>query len=52
MMTDPNKAMEILTAMLEGPVISVLDAKTVLKAYRALCALEGKNSDKVIVMGE
>ena len=36
----------------EGNVISVLDAKTVLKVYRALCELEGKSADKVIVMGE
>ena len=36
----------------DGNVISILDAKTVLKAYRALCALEGKNCDHVIVIGE
>ncbi len=36
----------------DGNVTSVLDAKTVLKAYRALCELEGKSADKVIVMGE
>ena len=32
----------------DGNVISILDAKTVLKAYRALCELEGKSSEKVI----
>ena len=32
----------------DGNVTSVLDAKTVLKAYRALC----ESADKVIVMGE
>ena len=35
-----------------GDVTSVVDAKTILKVYRALCELEGKSADKVIVMGE
>ena len=36
----------------EGNVTSVIDAKTILKVYRAMCDLEGKSSEKVIVMGE
>lgn len=36
----------------DGNVTSILDARTVLKAYRALCELSGQNCDKVIVMGE
>jgi quercetin dioxygenase-like cupin family protein len=36
----------------DGNVTSILDAKTVLTAYRALCELEGKSCDKVIVVGE
>jgi len=36
----------------DGNVISILDAKTVLKVYRAMCAAEGKNCDKLIVLGE
>jgi len=36
----------------DGNVISLLDAKTVLKVYRAVCAAEGKNCDKLIVIGE
>ncbi len=36
----------------DGSVTSILDAKTVLNAYRALCELEGKNCDKIIVVGE
>jgi len=35
-----------------GDVTSILDAKTLLKVYRALCAAEGKNCDKLIVIGE
>ena len=35
-----------------GNVTSIMDAKTVLKAYRALCELAGKSSDRVIVIGE
>jgi len=36
----------------DGNVISILDAKTVLKVYRAMCAAEGKNCDNLIVIGE
>ena len=36
----------------EGNVIGILDARKVLTSYRALCAMEGKNCDKVIVIGE
>lgn len=36
----------------EGSVTSVLDAKTILNVYRALCAAEGKSCDKLIVVGE
>ncbi len=36
----------------DGDVTSILDARTVLTAYRALCEAEGKNCDKVIVQGE
>jgi len=36
----------------KGNVTSVLDAQTLLKVYRMLCAAEGKNCDKVIVIGE
>jgi len=35
-----------------GDVTSILDAKTLLKVYRALCAAEGKNCDNLIVHGE
>ena len=35
-----------------GDVTSILDARTVLTAYRALCEIEGVSSDKVIVQGE
>ena len=35
-----------------GDVTSILYARTVLTAYRALCEAEGKNCDKVIVQGE
>jgi quercetin dioxygenase-like cupin family protein len=36
----------------KGNVTSVLDAVTLLKVYRLLCAAEGKTCDKVIVLGE
>ncbi len=36
----------------KGNVTSVLDAATLLKVYRLLCAAEGKTCDKVIVLGE
>jgi 2,4'-dihydroxyacetophenone dioxygenase len=36
----------------EGNVVSIIDAKKILAAYRALCSLEGKSCDKVIVIGE
>jgi len=36
----------------KGNVTSVLDAATLLKVYRLLCADEGKTCDKVIVLGE
>ena len=36
----------------EGNVISILDSKTILKAYRALCELAEVNCDRVIVHGE
>jgi len=35
-----------------GGVTSVVDAKSILKVYRALCELEGKSAENVIVMGE
>jgi 2,4'-dihydroxyacetophenone dioxygenase len=35
-----------------GDVTSILDARTVLTAYRAMCEMEGKSCDKVIVQGE
>jgi len=35
-----------------GDVTSILDAKTLLKVYRALCAAEGKSCDNLIVIGE
>ncbi|NND69148.1 MAG: 2,4'-dihydroxyacetophenone dioxygenase family protein [Halioglobus sp.] len=35
-----------------GDVTSVLDARVVLTAYRGLCEAEGKNCDRVIVLGE
>ncbi len=36
----------------DGNVTSIIDAKTILTVYRALCEVEGKNCDKVIVVGE
>jgi quercetin dioxygenase-like cupin family protein len=36
----------------DGNVTSVVDAKSILTAYRGLCELEGKSADNVIVMGE
>lgn len=36
----------------DGNVINILDAKTLLKIYRAVCAAEGKSCDKLIVLGE
>ena len=36
----------------KGNVTSVLDAATLLKVYRLLCAADGKTCDKVIVLGE
>lgn len=36
----------------EGNVTSILDAKKILTVYRALCEAEGKNCDRVIVVGE
>ncbi len=36
----------------KGDVTSVLDAATLLKVYRMLCAAEGKSCDNVIVFGE
>ncbi|NIB39957.1 cupin [Pseudomaricurvus alkylphenolicus] len=36
----------------DGDVTSVLDARTVLKLYRALCQAQGSNCDNVIVFGE
>lgn len=35
-----------------GNVTSMLDAKTLLTLYRALCDAQGESSDKVIVFGE
>jgi len=35
-----------------GNVTSVLDAATILSAYRGLCAAQGLSADKVIVIGE
>jgi len=34
----------------KGDVTSVLDAQSVLEMYRALCAAEGKNCDKLLVV--
>ncbi|MGI9287453.1 MAG: 2,4'-dihydroxyacetophenone dioxygenase family protein [Pseudomonadales bacterium] len=36
----------------DNNVTSIVDAKTVLGAYRMLCAAEGKSCDKLIVFGE
>lgn len=36
----------------DGAVANVLDAATVLRNYRALCAMNGVSSEKVIVFGE
>jgi 2,4'-dihydroxyacetophenone dioxygenase len=36
----------------DGNVTSLVDAKSLLTIYRALCEAEGKNCDKVIVHGE
>lgn len=36
----------------KGDVTSVLDAATLLKVYRMLCAADGKTCDNVIVFGE
>jgi hypothetical protein len=36
----------------KGDVTSVLDAATLLKVYRMLCAADGKSCDNVIVFGE
>ena len=36
----------------DNNVTSILDARSVLTAYRALCEAEGKSCDKVIVHGE
>jgi len=36
----------------KGNVTSVLDAATLLKVYRMLCAADGKTCDNVIVFGE
>ena len=36
----------------DGNVTSVLDAKTVMTIYRALCAAEGKTCENMIVVGE
>ncbi|HCF9805917.1 2,4'-dihydroxyacetophenone dioxygenase family protein [Pseudomonas aeruginosa] len=36
----------------KGDVIRIIDAKGMLTFYRAVCALEGKNCDKLIVIGE
>lgn len=36
----------------QGDVTSVLDAATLLKVYRLLCAAQGKTCDNVIVFGE
>jgi 2,4'-dihydroxyacetophenone dioxygenase len=35
-----------------GDVTSILDSQTILMAYRALCMVEGKTCDNVIVVGE
>ncbi len=49
----PTTAMELLASMASGgDVTSILDARTVLAAYRALCEGEGKSCDQVIVQGE
>lgn len=36
----------------DGNVTSILDARTVLTVYRALCEATGQNCDKTIVVGE
>ncbi|MNZ64259.1 hypothetical protein D3C78_824260 [compost metagenome] len=36
----------------KGDVIRILDARTALTVYRALCAAEGKTCDNLIVVGE
>jgi len=36
----------------DGNVTSLVDAKSILALYRALCESEGKNCDKLIVNGE
>lgn len=36
----------------DGNVISLIDAKSILTVYRALCEAEGKSCDKLIVHGE
>ncbi|CAD5108423.1 2,4'-dihydroxyacetophenone dioxygenase family protein [Zestomonas carbonaria] len=36
----------------KGEVINILDAKKALAVYRALCAIEGKACDNLIVVGE
>ena len=36
----------------QGQVVGVTDAQSVLAAYRALCAAEGLDCSKVIVLGE
>ncbi|WP_390616076.1 2,4'-dihydroxyacetophenone dioxygenase family protein [Maricurvus nonylphenolicus] len=35
-----------------GDVTSMVDARTILKVYRALCELKGESCDNVIVIGE
>ena len=36
----------------DGKVVNMLDAKSIVAVYRAMCKAEGKNCDKVIVHGE
>jgi len=36
----------------DNNVTSMVDTKGLLTLYRALCEVEGKNCDKVIVLGE
>jgi hypothetical protein len=36
----------------DNHVTGMVDAKGLLTLYRALCEIEGKNCDKVIVLGE
>ncbi|MEQ9143053.1 MAG: 2,4'-dihydroxyacetophenone dioxygenase family protein [Parvibaculaceae bacterium] len=36
----------------DGNVIGIVDAQSILAAYRALCQAQGVSSDKVIVIGE